>query len=683
MMTCRLFRLISGLAFGLLAFTPAHVWATTYTVTNTSDSGTGSLRGAIASAQNGDTVVFHSGVSGTITLASALTITNSITIQGPGATALAISGNNSVPVFEVSSGTSASPVTLSGLTIEKGYNLPPYSGYGGGVAVAGGAAVTLTACTLDANTSYYEGGGLYNSTGTVRLTNCTLSGNIAQNGNGGGLDNAGGTATLTGCTLSGNSAVSGDQSFDGYGGGLDNAGGTVTLTACTLSGNSSTNGGGIENDTGAVTLTNCVVSGNSVSLGEGGGLANYATAALTNCTFTANSANNGGADGLFNYGTLTLTNDIFFGDGGSEIQNHQAAATAAFCDIGETIGSGGDGVTDNGHNINANPLFVNAPANVAIQNGSPCVGAGTSSGAPSTDITGLTRLSPPSIGAFDVTTRGTKHATAITLTPSRNPSVVGQSVTFTAAIAPTSGTGIPTGTVTFTVDGTGQSPVALSSGSATYTTSAFTQGSHTVAAAYSGDSTYAASATSSALTQTVNAAAPPTVIHTFPAGLQMISFTENYAGISNPWAAPATQPLDLWNGTTYVLTTTLPAPGHGAWVNLGASTAVYDTGTPVTGMVSVPLSAGWNLVGDPFSAPVVVSGLSASSGGTTYTGMTAANQHGLLYTTLYTYPNPGGTTPYKSLGTSDSLQPFAGYWMYAFQPCALLISAPAASGQHR
>src|SRR5690348_10989530 len=74
----------------------------TLTVTNTNDSGPGSLRDAIAVANSGDTIDFSA--TGTITLGSTLTIAKDLTISGPGASSLAISGNNLVRVFYASSG---------------------------------------------------------------------------------------------------------------------------------------------------------------------------------------------------------------------------------------------------------------------------------------------------------------------------------------------------------------------------------------------------------------------------------------------------------------------------------------------------------------------------------------------------------------------------------------------------
>ena len=90
--------------------------ATMITVTNTNDSGPGSLRQALGIANDGDTIDFA--VSGTITLTSGeLLVNDSITISGPGAANLAVDGNTDIRVFHVSPGKT---VTISGLTIING-----------------------------------------------------------------------------------------------------------------------------------------------------------------------------------------------------------------------------------------------------------------------------------------------------------------------------------------------------------------------------------------------------------------------------------------------------------------------------------------------------------------------------------------------------------------------------------
>ncbi|MHB8545246.1 MAG: Ig-like domain repeat protein [Nitrosotalea sp.] len=102
-------------------------------------------------------------------------------------------------------------------------------------------------------------------------------------------------------------------------------------------------------------------------------------------------------------------------------------------------------------------------------------------------------------GSAQFTVTVTQITTTTTLASSQNPSTFGQSVTITAAVSPNTATG----TVTFTVDGTPQTPVTVSSGQATFSSSSLSVGSHSITAAYSGDTNDAGS-TSSTLTQVVN-----------------------------------------------------------------------------------------------------------------------------------------------------------------------------------
>jgi len=176
----------------------------TLTVTNNLDTGftgDGSLRGEIAAAQSGDTIVFAGGVSGTIVLNSdgnaaggfELYLDKNLDIEGPGCKKLSISGAGS-RVFDVAAG---AHVTLSGLTIEKG------SGTAGG---------------FDPSVDDGEGGGILNF-GTLTVNDCIVKNNHVAAGMpelalGGGIYNAG-TLTLSHTTVTGNFGA-------GYGGGIYN-----------------------------------------------------------------------------------------------------------------------------------------------------------------------------------------------------------------------------------------------------------------------------------------------------------------------------------------------------------------------------------------------------------------------------------------------------------------------------
>jgi len=50
-------------------------------------------------------------------------------------------------------------------------------------------------------------------------------------------------------------------------------------------------------------------------------------------------------------------------------------------------------------------LFVNASSgDLHLKTGSPCLGGGTSNGAPPTDLDGNPRPNPPSMGAYELVT---------------------------------------------------------------------------------------------------------------------------------------------------------------------------------------------------------------------------------------------------------------------------------------
>ena len=104
---------IFGIAVLFFCAVVIHLEAATITVTNTNDSGPGSLRQALAVAHDGDRITFA--VSGTITLTSGgLLVTKNVTISGPGANQLAVNGNQALFVFGVFP---QRTVSISGLSI--------------------------------------------------------------------------------------------------------------------------------------------------------------------------------------------------------------------------------------------------------------------------------------------------------------------------------------------------------------------------------------------------------------------------------------------------------------------------------------------------------------------------------------------------------------------------------------
>jgi hypothetical protein len=354
-----------------------HRWVpSTLTVLNKLDTGAGSLRAEIAAAQNGDTIVFAPSLNGqTITLSKTkgeLLINKNLTIVGPGADKLTVSGNNTSRVFEVAQ---AMQLSLSGMTISNG--LAQYDN-GGGILIDAGAVLTVSNCTLSGNSATFSkkgvgghAGAIFN-TGTATVSGCTLSGNSALGGDS-AIYNVG---TLT---VNSNSAVSGNASIgianylgtaavtsstvsDNSGQGLYNFGGSSTLMVSDslLTGNSGPDGGGVYNGGGTASISHCTLSDN-FAYGEGGGI--YATGGTNSGTLTVsdsilsgNSARDGGGGGIAVIaGIATISDSTLSGNstdgdwGGGGIFFYQnVTATISHCTLSDNSATLGGGIINYG-----------------------------------------------------------------------------------------------------------------------------------------------------------------------------------------------------------------------------------------------------------------------------------------------------------------------------------------------
>ncbi|MDB6444904.1 Ig-like domain-containing protein [Pseudomonas sp. 21TX0197] len=272
----------------------------TWTATNNANSGVGSLRAALGSAQNGDIVTFNSSM--TVALTQVLVVNRNVTIDGDlnndNVADVTLDGQFRTQVISVTSGTTA---TLDGLVITRGI----VSGNGGN-----GGDDALVA----------KGGGIYNA-GTLTLRNVTVTANVAAGGGGGGgvtpeyAGGGGGGGGAVGGGIGGrggdtlNSSGSlGSTNQGGAGGGFFNiggrggsstggaggaaypgystgsAGGSASSAGLSIGGGGGGDGyndiggagggavGGIYNDTGATLriIGNSVIS-NNVGAGGGGG----------------------------------------------------------------------------------------------------------------------------------------------------------------------------------------------------------------------------------------------------------------------------------------------------------------------------------------------------------------------------------------------------------------------------
>ena len=350
-------------------------WAqTTYTVTNSNDSGPGSLRQAILDAEvnPGADIIDLTGLTGTITLSTGLpNITEDLTINGAGSTSTIIDGNNQIrPFFIGGAGvndTNAPVVNINDLTIQNGYaeGESPQQGNAGAGAGMGGA--------------------MFINNGDVTINNVVFSGNSVLGGTGGNdrfggggdggdgpFENTGGIAAAfppgrfeggAGGYGAGGGGGVGNFNFGGadggrggygaggggaYGGNLGGLGsggaagafggngGSATSIAGAGGGGGAGLGGALFIRNGAVIINNSSFTNNTATggaggnatpepsggsgQGKGGGLFNDGGfLALDNVTFTGNNAANAGSSTADNAGLF-----------GSFIDNDQVGPVATF-----------------------------------------------------------------------------------------------------------------------------------------------------------------------------------------------------------------------------------------------------------------------------------------------------------------------------------------------------------------
>src|SRR5437763_13643097 len=191
--------------FTLAQRTTRRAPANIITVSNLNDSGSGSLRQALADASDGDTINFA--VSGTISLTSGeLVIDKDITISGPGSNLLTVRplSQGSFRVFNVMPSHS---ITIQGLTISFGY---AEFAQGGGIYLDEHVTATIADCVLTNNFTGDIGGAIFIDGAMLTVLNSTITGNTAgtseHGGSGAGIYSSAGTFTIIDSTISNNAA---------------------------------------------------------------------------------------------------------------------------------------------------------------------------------------------------------------------------------------------------------------------------------------------------------------------------------------------------------------------------------------------------------------------------------------------------------------------------------------------
>jgi hypothetical protein len=289
-----------------------------------------------------------------------LAITDSLTINGPGANLLTIdaSGNDPTPnekngdgsrVFNIAE---RQIVHVDGSIPSRGNSIAGLTLTGGDAGLSGGGGailvqseLTVANCTISGNSAIGRGGGIFGRGLTV--INSTVSGNSAQYGGGLATSFEVGDLTVTGSTVSGNSAIAAgggifgsfvrldDSTVSGNsagsaGGGVFAAydafsrGGSLLVTSSTIHGNSSGSaGGGVFSDRSTVSVTESAISYNTArGFAGGGGIRSFGGAVvINNSAITGNAAIGPSFNGLqyagggvYSTGSLTIANSTISGN---------------------------------------------------------------------------------------------------------------------------------------------------------------------------------------------------------------------------------------------------------------------------------------------------------------------------------------------------------------------------------
>src|SRR6476646_9583263 len=340
--------------------------ATTITVTNGNDSGPGSLRQALADANDGDTINFDPSVN-IVTLTTAeLVITTSITISAsPQMVTVARASQTEFRIFHVMPGHS---VEINGLTISGGH----ITGDNGGGILNDNSTLTMAHCTVNGNaivsaSTNNSAGGICNS-GTMTLNQVIVNNNNAIFGGDGGVPSGGGISN-TGTMIIIAGTVQSNMGFRSAGG-IYNTG-MLTITGSMIVNNQTGDpghfggsGGGVING-GTMTIQDSTISGNTahggdLQGGDGGGISGNNNT-ITNSTITGNSAlHGGGVAGGGNIAHTTFSNNSASRDGG-------ALYLTSSLELGNTIlkaGTSGVNIFNNGGS------FITHGYNVCSDNGS-------------------------------------------------------------------------------------------------------------------------------------------------------------------------------------------------------------------------------------------------------------------------------------------------------------------------
>lgn len=402
-----------------------------------------------------------------------------------------------------------------------------------GGAIANGGTMTIANSSLLQNTSGSRGGGAISNGGTMTITNSTLSDNQALN-NAGAINNSG-TMTITNSTLWDNNGTSTQGGVSGESGQqIYNWAGSVGLAGTIIANpyvspancyaaagdegyNLDTDGSCLNGGTGDITTSapglDTTHASTVVPLLAGSPaldaipLSYDYTGSTPLCPPTDQRGvvrpDNGESAcdiGAFEAGEPTTT--ALTSSDNPSVVGEQVTYTATIAPVPD-----GGTVTFYDGGPSGNVICSQVPVSTSGPDTGTATCAVTYTGTGSHSITAAYGgdISYMSSTSAAVTQTVDRAPTTTTVTPSSNPSILNQPVTFIAVVTVNApGAGTPTGTVTFKDGTTTLGSSALDgTGTATITTSSLTVGIHNITASYSGDANYV-NGTSTALGQQVS-----------------------------------------------------------------------------------------------------------------------------------------------------------------------------------
>ena len=283
------------------------------TVTNANDSGPGSLREAVFNVPIDGVIDFdlaYFSVPRTISLLGTIGIGRRMTIRGPGASLLSLSGGGTYRIFSIFPGLNEK-VSISDLTLTNGLASTVTSAFSDGGAIRASADLGLSRVNfLSNNAPLGFGGAIVTTGGQLKINDSTFAQNSA--GNSGGAIASTTFLMVDSSTFENNSGGAGGAIFTSF---------EALITNSTFKGNQSSQSGGAFFSTfvpfnafyPASRLHNVTMVQNTTTFGTHSAIAGEPTAIVTNSIVVNNTGGSSQAEGDIRATTILNATGINLG----------------------------------------------------------------------------------------------------------------------------------------------------------------------------------------------------------------------------------------------------------------------------------------------------------------------------------------------------------------------------------